>query len=475
MPRPVRLPEPEQRAVYRILNFALRAGAVMLASGAGTVEVEATILAITDACGLQAVEVDVTFTSLTASFIRGDDVEPVTTLQVVRHRSVDYGRLAAASRMADDLVHGRIAPDQAMARLGEIQATPPRQGWRVLLGWAGMAAAFTVLLGGGPLVAVTGFVSTTAVYLANRNLARRGVPDFFLSAVGAAVATGLALVLVTTGAPATSSLVVAGGIMVLVPGYALVASVQDALTGFPISAGARGLEVVMTAAGIVTGVAVVLYAASAAGVTMAVVAPTFGTLGDVPAQVVAAGIAAALYGAATNVPRGFLAAAGLTGALGWGAFLGLEHGGASTIAATAVAALVVGFTGQILAARLQTHPFLFIVPGVMPLVPGLTIYQGMLALVYGQPGGSPTLLRALAAGLAIAAGVILGNVLLGPMMRVRHAHPGAPGIAPPPEDPVTPPPVDGSGPPRAESGEGNEHEAPESGPESSATVHPGPS
>jgi len=422
---PVRLPEPEQRAVYRILNFALRAGSVMLSSGAGTAEVEYTILALCAACGLGHCEVDVTFTSMTASYLRGDDVEPVTTLQVVRRRQVNYHRLAAVHELREDLIGGRCTAEQAMDRLDALLAAPDRRGWLVVVAWAGMAAAFTVLLGGDALVATVGFVSTAVVYLANRRLARFGLPDFFLSAVGGAVATGFAVVLVAAHVPALSSLVVAGGIMVLVPGYALVASVRDALTGFPISGAARGLEVLLTAAGIITGVACVLYMATSAGLTLHLGAGPAVSLIHLPAQLIAAGLAAVLYAAATNEPRRALVAAGAVGAVGWGVVLAMIHSEVSLIVATAVAAVVVGVLGQVLARRWHTHPFLFIVPGVMPLVPGLTIYQGMLNLIYDQGNGAGTLLRAVATGLAIAAGVTLGTVLVQPgKERFRSSAPG---------------------------------------------------
>lgn len=417
-PDVVRLPEPEASLVYRILNFALRVGGVMLSSGAGTVEVESTILDITRACGLAHCEVDVTFTSMTASYIQGVDVEPITTLQVVRNRRVDYGRLAGTFALRQDLVEARITPEEAFARMDQIMDAPGRRPSVVTLSWAGMAAAFTVLLGGAALVAGVAFVSTLAVYRANLILARRGFPDFFLSAIGAAVATAFAMALTALDLHVLASLVVAGGIMVLVPGYALVAGVQDALTGFPISGSARGLEVMLTAAGIITGVAITLRASAVLGVDLHLGSVSLTALIHVPTQVAAAGAAAALYGSATSVPRRTLVPAGLVGASSWGCLLLLRHAGSSLIVATAVAAVLAGVIGNVIAFRQRTHPFLLIVPGVMPLVPGLTIYQGMLGLFNGSSGAPATLLRALAMGLAIAAGVTLGNMVVRPRRRV---------------------------------------------------------
>ncbi|MGH9086898.1 MAG: threonine/serine ThrE exporter family protein [Acidimicrobiales bacterium] len=422
---PGRQPAPEVQVAYRILHFALRVGGAMLASGAGTVEVESTILDLTAACGLGQCEVDVTFTSMTASYLRADDAEPITTVRVVRGRTVNYGRLAALNSLQVDLTAGRITPEEAFARMDEVMVARTRRSPLVLLSWAGMATAFTVLLGGKTLTAAVAFVSAAVVTLLLRTTARRGIPDFFLSALGAAVATGFALTMVAIHAPARSTFIVAGGIMVLVPGYALVASVQDALTGFPISGTARGLEVLLTTAGIITGIAATLYLSVSVGMTLHLGSVVTTPFVQVPVQVAAAGVAAALYASATLVPRRSLAYAGLVGAGGWAVLLLLRHAGTSLIAATAVAAVLIGAASNVLAGRQQTHAFVFVVPGVMPLVPGLTIYQGMLYLFTGSSGAAGTLLRAVATGLAIAAGVTLGNMAIRPLRRSPGPRPAA--------------------------------------------------
>lgn len=412
----------EERAVYRILNFALRAGDVMLGSGGGTVEVESTILTLVQACGLVGCEVDVTFTSLTVSYVRATDVEPVTAVRVVRHRDVDYGKLTAIHMLRDDVAAGRFDMERAWHRLHRIAGAQPRRSRLIVFGWAGMAAAFTVLLGGTEVVAAVAFFSTIISVLFSHWLGRRGMLSFFQTVASAGVATGAALALAALHLPYGSSLVVAGGIMVLVPGYSLVASVQDALTGFPISGAARGLEVLLTASGIVTGIALMLYLGSVVGVSIGVVAVTSAPLVQVPLQVAAAGVASALYATATSVPKRALVWSGVMGAAGWAIALLLQHGGVEEIFATTVAAWAVGVGSRILADRQRVHPFQYIVPGIMPLVPGLTIYAGMLSLVQGQRAdGFTELLRALATGLAIAAGVLLGHVVIRPLRRLHFA------------------------------------------------------
>jgi uncharacterized membrane protein YjjB (DUF3815 family) len=64
-------------------------------------------------------------------------------------------------------------------------------------------------------------------------------------------------------------------------------------------------------------------------------------------------------------------------------------------------------------ARYQRVPGLvYVAAGVIPLLPGLTIYRGMRRFVEGDTLGGISLLgQAVSVGLALAAGAILGEFL----------------------------------------------------------------
>ena len=58
--------DPSERSeVYESLDLALRIGEILLSSGAGAADVTATMLAVTQACGVRHVTADVTFVDLT--------------------------------------------------------------------------------------------------------------------------------------------------------------------------------------------------------------------------------------------------------------------------------------------------------------------------------------------------------------------------------------------------------------------------
>ena len=89
-----------------------------------------------------------------------------------------------------------------------------------------------------------------------------------------------------------------------------------------------------------------------------------------------------------------------------------------------MAAVAIGFCGELLTDRLRIPPMLVAVCGIVPLLPGLTIYQGLFAIVVDADiqGGLAALVGAAAIGLALAAGVALGEYLGRPVSAGRDRY-----------------------------------------------------
>ncbi len=98
-----------------------------------------------------------------------------------------------------------------------------------------MAAGISVLLGGGPLIALLAFVTTGVTVTINRLLNRIGTPIFFQQVTGGFIAVVPAALVFEGGEKLgfeiMPSQVIAAGIVVLLSGLSLVGSVQDAITG----------------------------------------------------------------------------------------------------------------------------------------------------------------------------------------------------------------------------------------------------
>ena len=78
--------------------------------------------------------------------------------------------------------------------------------------------------------------------------------------------------------------------------------------------------------------------------------------------------------------------------------------------ASAIAATVVGLAGGLLARRALIPPLIVAVAGITPLLPGLSLYRGLYAILNDQLLlGISSLFAALGVSCGLAAGVTLGE------------------------------------------------------------------
>jgi uncharacterized membrane protein YjjB (DUF3815 family) len=110
----------------------------------------------------------------------------------------------------------------------------------------------------------------------------------------------------------------------------------------------------------------------------------------------------------------------LTGGLGWLAYLGAIRAGMGPAASSSLAALIAGFLAQLVASGLRVPALALTMAGIVPLLPGLAVYQGLFEIVRGTPGVGPstgftTLLGAAGIGMGLAAGVSMGTFLARPL------------------------------------------------------------
>ncbi|WP_370950459.1 threonine/serine exporter ThrE family protein [Amycolatopsis sp. cg5] len=410
---------PDDTTVNFVLDLASRIGEVQMSSGAGASDVTATILALTSALGLPYCEVDVIFTSITVTCHRGTDLAPVTALRVVRSRGLDYTRLSETERLVQQITRGNVSAEEAQIELQNITAAPhPYPRWVATASWGAMAFFVTLLLGGGLDIAVVAMVISAVIDRVGRLLNRYALPFFFQQVVGGLLATLAAIAAVSSGLLTTDrpTLVIAAAITVLLSGLSTVSAVQDAITGFNVTAAGRTTETVLMSAGLIAGVVLGLKIAVLLGLQRDTLpADLVTTPQQLPIVVLGGAGASACFALASYATvRALLvgAAAGTIGAAVYGA---LTLAMIDNISASAIAATLVGFCGGVLARRLKVTPLVVAVSGITPLLPGLSTYRGLYQIGVERSGNISTLMTAVAIGLALAAGVVLGEYLAQPV------------------------------------------------------------
>jgi uncharacterized membrane protein YjjP (DUF1212 family) len=423
---PIALPPPSSGLAAEVersvLDLVLRTGEALITTGAPVADTTAALLRLAAGFGVTSCQVDITFVSITVSIDRDDD--PITKVRVISVRTADYSRLADLMEMVDAVDRGELDLGTAHERLDEIRKSPhPYRRWVVTLALGAMAAGVAILLNGSWLAAAVAAVTTMIIDRTLRWLRHKGLPYMFQQAIGAGIATGVALLLnwgrsIFEWSPQliAPSLVVAAGIAVLLAGLSLVGAAEDAISGFPLTAAARSFEVALYTIGIVIGVGFVLDLGQRIGVPLQItdqsaLSTPFGV------QVLAGGVIAGAWGLASYSRLRTAAVAAGVGVASAAVFLLVNDFGLGPAGSSFIAALVVGALAAGVAERLGAPPLAVSVCGITPLLPGLLIYQSMFTMVDADDpvAGAGMLFGALGVGLALAAGVTLGEFLASPL------------------------------------------------------------
>ncbi|MDH6116979.1 uncharacterized membrane protein YjjP (DUF1212 family) [Kitasatospora sp. GAS204A] len=417
--------EATARHVPRILDLTLRIGELLLASGESAEDVEAAMLGVTHAYALDRCEPQVTFTLISISYQPSLVEAPVTAARVVRRRTSDYTRLAAVYRLVADITAEKVTVNDAYRRLALIRRNRhPYPAW-LLSVTAGLLAGAATFLVGGQVDAKAWLVFINAVVAAIIGdrlaswVAGRGLPEFYQFVLAAMPAAFCGILLSLSSAGLRGSVVITGGLFALLPGRALVAAVQDGLTGFYITAAARLLEVVYLVAGIVIGVMLILYAGVSYDAQLRP-AESLSGIYNPPVQLIAAMLLTLFFAMLLQTSRRTLAMVTFNSGIGWAVYGVLAHNaGISQIVATGIAAGLVGLFGQLMARYRYASALPYVTAALGPLMPGSALYLGMLSFAQGHPSaGLVFVSRAAAIAMALAIGVNLGGEVARLFMKV---------------------------------------------------------
>lgn len=419
--------------IGRILYLALDAGEEVLAAGAGSADAAATMQAVALAAGLEDIEVDVNFTSLSVTWAADRDTQPWTRRRMVLQRSLDYTRLIRVHRLLGQLVSGGVTVPAAMAGMERIRDLDYPYGRRTAeAGSAALAGAVVLLLGGGPLGILLAVAVTFVVVEVARWTSTRGLPVFFGNAACAAIVTAVATGAYAAGLPVRPSLVVAGGIVALLPSVAMLSAVQDALAGYVVTAAGRVVEVFVLLAGIASGVGLVLAVAVPLGVPLREISAEPG-VAPLWMSMTGGALASAFFLLSVYAPPRLLVPAAAIGTTSGLVFAGGSAVGVQPLYATAAAAVVAGTVAVVVAGRYDVPALVPAVAGFMPLLPGLALYRGMFRIVQGETAvGIATVLGAIGVVTALASGVVLGDLAARRLRRLRRLWDREPERAPVP-------------------------------------------
>jgi len=125
-----------------------------------------------------------------------------------------------------------------------------------------------------------------------------------------------------------------------------------------------------------------------------------------------------------HVPKKHIASAGFVGALGWLTYTYFIISGSGSVLACFAGSCVVAIISDVFSRAFKDAATIFVIPGILPLVPGAGMYYTMLAILEGNlekmaSTGTETILMAgaIAVALLVVASVtklltVMGRKLL---------------------------------------------------------------
>ena len=144
-----------------LMEMAVRAGEIMLASGAEVYRVEDTIHRILKHSGIARADVFVVTTGIVAT-IADASLPPLTLVKRVENRATNLNRIYQVNNVSREFCSGKLSVGEAQERLDRIANTTLYGFWKKCIGYAATTGFFAVMFGGGPgeclVAAVVGVV-----------------------------------------------------------------------------------------------------------------------------------------------------------------------------------------------------------------------------------------------------------------------------------------------------------------------------
>jgi uncharacterized membrane protein YjjP (DUF1212 family) len=316
-----------------------------------------------------------------------------------------------------DLLSDEIDVEEARTRLAQISSTGHRTPrWAVTISWGAIGAGVAMLIGGDLIVTLIAAIAAIGIEILQRYLSRLRLPFFYAQVAGGLFASLLAVGASAVHISADPSLVITASIVMLLAGLGFIGAIQDALTDFYVTAVARILEVMISTVGVIVGVSGGLTVGRLLGVDIAV-NPGVAGLSQFPLVVAGAALSAAAFAFAAYAPGRILFPIAAIGGVAGGINLLLIENDLGRAWPAAIAAIFIGLVSYTVAGWARVPPLVIVVAGIVPLLPGLSIYRGLSLLGADDYTGILQMITAAAIAISLAAGVILGEYVAQPLHR----------------------------------------------------------
>ena len=248
----------DKRRQKEILILAIKAGQIMMRSGAEIYRVEDTIERICKACGIDYVNVFATPTGIFVSTDNSAASNTVTYIKRIRSSETDLSKISMVNRFSRKFTTTDMTVEEGMELLEEIEKKKRYPFWIRGLAAAAVTSCFSVIFGGNAICFGVAFVLGILCYMLSRFLEKFEINFFIRGFCCTAFAAFGALVAAASINGADYVPLITGCIMPFVPGVAITNSIRDFLSGDMISGLARMTEAVLIGISLAAGAGVII-------------------------------------------------------------------------------------------------------------------------------------------------------------------------------------------------------------------------
>ena len=397
------------------LRLATDAGHILLENGAEISRVEETMQHIAATYGVE----DESFFVLSNGIIT--TANHYARAEFIPIRGTQLSRVVDVNQLSRDLTAAPLPLQKLEQRLQAIRHSLPKPWWEQTLGIAIGVGAFCVLFGGSLIDAAAtlacGLILGAFMVFASPRLGRIGG-----NLLGGMLGGLLCILAVSLGFGNHLPNMIIGTIIALVPGVPFTNGMRDLANGDYIAGTTRLTDAFLAFLCIAIGVALafLLEGEISDGIIQLGAPVTDPVASHWAIQLAAAFLGTMGFSVLFGAPRRYYVDCGLAGMAGWAVYLATVT---NPVAAAFLAALTVAVTSALLSILRRCPTTVFLICGIIPLVPGGGIFWTAYYLVNDQLRlAATTGFNALKVTLAIAGGIILAGALAS-----RILHPGKKG------------------------------------------------
>lgn len=226
--------------INKLLKFSSDAGKLMLQSGGETYRVEETVSRICQSFDVDEVEVFASPTAVMISILFNGEIHSI--VKRINYRGIDLNMVHNINSLSREIYQHRLSIDICEKKLKDICKSNCYPLSKTLF-FAGIATStFTILFDGKIREFLCAFFIGVLTKLISITLQKYNLNDFFLNIIcGSFVATS-SIICLHFGIINELNKLIAGSIMLLVPGLALTNSIRDLLDGQLVSGLTRAAE-----------------------------------------------------------------------------------------------------------------------------------------------------------------------------------------------------------------------------------------